>query len=232
MTSAAPVTLSIIVPVFNEKNTFLQLFEKVYALDIPGKEIIVVDDFSTDGTRDLLKGLEGRPGVTVVLHEKNGGKGTAIRTGLAHAKGDVVVPQDSDLELDPTQIITLLQFFKDKNADAVFGTRFRKAAFSLNKYFLANYLLSLFTSMLYFQRITDMETCYKMVKRDVLLSLKLKSARFDIEPEVTGKLSKRGIRIHELPIKYNPRTEAEGKKIKLKDAFSAVWTLIKYRFVD
>jgi dolichol-phosphate mannosyltransferase len=225
------VTLSIIIPAYNEKATIQQLLTKVLAVPIPGREVIVVDDFSTDGTREILSRIQ-LPDVTVVLQPRNMGKGAALRAGLLRARGDVVIPQDSDLELEPAQILELFNHFKKNLAEAVYGSRFKKAAFSLNPYFLANFLLSVFTSLLFFRRITDMETCYKMVKRERLLSLGLRSNRFDIEPEVTAKLLKRGIRILEMPIAYTPRSSAQGKKIKLKDAFSAVWTLLKYRFID
>lgn len=224
-------TLSIIIPVYNEKQTFQRLFDAVYALPIPGKELIIVDDFSHDGTRDLLA-LVDKPGVKIVLHDKNQGKGAAIRTGLMHASGEIIVPQDSDLELDPVQIIELLEFMKKNSVDAVYGSRFKGTAFRLNKYYLANWLLSMLTSILFFHRITDMETCYKMVKRNLLMQLNLRSSRFDIEPEITAKLLKRGVRILEKPVTYIPRSTDQGKKIKLKDAFSAVWALLKYRFID
>ncbi|MBU0580677.1 MAG: glycosyltransferase family 2 protein, partial [Candidatus Margulisbacteria bacterium] len=191
------------------------------------------DDFSTDGTRDILAKLH-IPDVKVILQPKNMGKGAAIRSGLEKATGEVVVPQDSDLELDPYIIVDLLNYYKKNQAQAVYGSRFRDAKFSFNPYFLANYILSLFTSLLFFRRVTDMETCYKMVNRELLLSLNLKANRFDIEPEVTAKLLKKKIHIKEYPIHlhYKPRSTKEGKKINLGDAFMAVWTLIKVRLTN
>ncbi|MFC1517563.1 glycosyltransferase family 2 protein [Candidatus Margulisiibacteriota bacterium] len=224
-------SLSIIIPVYNESATFEELLEQVRKLAIPNKEIIVVDDYSTDGTRDVLQKIN-YPDVKILMQPKNMGKGAALRRGLEAAIGEVVVPQDSDLELHPEQLIDIFNYYKKENAQAVFGTRFKKARFSFNPYFLANYLLSLLTSSLFFKRVTDMETCYKMVDRQLLLSLKLRSNRFDIEPETTAKLLKKKVHIKEYPITYKPRSTKEGKKINIKDAFVAVWTLLRIRLFN
>lgn len=233
---AKNVTLSIIIPVYNEKKFFKKLLDKVKKVNLGKvkKEIIVVDDFSTDGTRDLLKRLKD---CKVFFHEKNKGKGAAVRTGLKHATGDIVVIQDADLEYDPRDIAQLLEVMLRKNLKVVYGSRFKKKTFekrtwSIPVHYLGNRLLSLATTLLYGQWVSDMETCYKMFRKSVLKTLKLKASRFDIEPEITAKTLKKGIRIYEVPISYNPRKWREGKKINWKDGVKALWYLLKLRVKD
>lgn len=225
--------ISILIPVFNEVNTLQKILEKVENVDFCGleKEIILIDDFSTDGTKDLYKNLPYK----VLYHEKNMGKGAALRTGFKEATGDIVVIQDADLEYDPSDYKELIQLIIDNKADVVYGTRLTgvkpSRAFMFH-HLLGNKFLTLITNLLYNTTLTDMETCYKAFKRDFLTGIEIKSNRFDFEPEITAKILKRGARIYELPISYYGREYSEGKKITWKDGFSAIWTLVKYRFTD
>jgi glycosyltransferase involved in cell wall biosynthesis len=230
--------LSVIIPVFNEKATIEQVIDKV--ADVPiEKEIIVVDDYSTDGTRELLKNLR-QDNVTTVFHEKNKGKGAAIRTGIQYVTGDIVIIQDADLEYNPHEYLKLIEPIKNGTADVVYGSRFSclpagmagKTEKMTIAHLLGNKVLTLATNILYGTRLTDMETCYKMVKAPLIKSLKLRANRFDFEPEITAKLLKSGKRIIEIPISYEGRHWSEGKKITWKDGIAALWSLIKYRFID
>ncbi len=229
-----PVRLSIIVPVFNEATTIEAVLDRIRAATLSGveREIVVVDDGSTDGTRDILAGMAGRE-CHIVYHDRNRGKGAAVRTGLAHASGDYVLIQDADFEYNPADYARLLAPVA-AGADCVYGSRLatggdlKMAPLTV----LANRFLSWMTRRLYGVRLTDMETCYKLVRRDLLASIQLKADRFDIEPEITAKLARRGVAIHEVPIRYEGRSRAEGKKIGWRDGAEAMWTLIKYRFVD
>lgn len=224
--------LSVIIPVFNEKTTIRDIIEKVKAVDLD-KEIIIVDDFSTDGTREILKEIAASGHVAVYFHEENKGKGAAIRTGLAHVNGDVIVIQDADLEYEPEEYLRLIKPIQNGRAKVVYGSRFTGE--HKNMFFwhmLGNRMLTLVTNVLYDTTLSDMETCYKMFHRDVILGLKLRANRFDFEPEVTAKVLKAGYRIYEIPISYYGREFDEGKKISWKDAFPALWALIKYRFRD
>ena len=229
--------LSVIIPVYNEKKSLINVIEQVNAVNIP-KEIIVVDDGSHDGTRELLRDYAGST-VIKVFHEKNRGKGAAIRTGLEYVTGDIVIIQDADLEYDPFEYPHLIQPILDGTAEVVYGSRFlgaqdlEKDFFHIYFYFLIGVkFLNLLTYLLYQAKITDEATCYKVFKTDVLKSLNLKCERFEFCPEVTAKLLKKGHAIHEVPISYKGRHFDDGKKITWKDGIEAIYTLIKYRFMD
>ncbi|TSC88377.1 MAG: Glycosyltransferases involved in cell wall bioproteini [Microgenomates group bacterium Gr01-1014_16] len=231
--------VSIIIPVFNEQKTIAQILKRVFAARIPSgfiKEIIVVNDASTDRTLAFIP----KSSCILISHPQNLGKGAAIRTGLNHATGDVVLIQDADLEYDPRDYLKLLTPFKNVDTRVVYGSRlinyplrfYGPQKTPMPVHWLANHFLTLLTNLLFNRSVTDMETCYKAIRRDVFLSLRLKSNRFDIEPEITAKILQRGIKIIEVPIKVNPRSYAQGKKIGWRDGLIAVWTLIKYKFVD
>jgi dolichol-phosphate mannosyltransferase len=224
--------LSIIIPTYNEKLTVNEILKKVIELDID-KEIIVVDDGSVDGTRDLLSEiiLNNDQNLKIILLERNFGKGYAIREGLKHVNGDVVVIQDADLEYDPQDLLRLIKPIQDGLAEVVYGSRTRgKNQISSPTFYLGGLFLSLLTNFLYNIRITDEPTCYKMFKTEIIKSIDLKCSRFEFCPEVTAKIAKKKIKIHELPIKYFPRDKKHGKKINWKDGLVAILTLIKYRF--
>ncbi|MDE3088208.1 MAG: glycosyltransferase family 2 protein [Chloroflexota bacterium] len=223
--------LSILIPIYNEKATILEIAKRVQAVPF-AKEIIAVDDGSTDGTRELLPQLE-QDGVIVLYHDKNRGKGAAIRTALTRATGDIIIIQDADMEYDPRDFAQLVQPIAEGRAKVVYGSRFlgpRMAMFFWHM--LANKMLTLMTNILYDAILSDMETGYKAFRADVIKAIPLRSRRFDFEPEVTAKVLKRGNRIYEVPISYYGREYREGKKIGMRDGFVAVWTLLKYRFVD
>ena len=223
--------LSILIPIYNERTTILELVKRVQAVPFE-KEIIAVDDGSTDGTRELLPQVE-QQGVVVLHHEHNQGKGAAIVTALQRATGDIIVIQDADLEYDPRDYKQLVDPIVEGRAKVVYGSRFmgpRMAMFFWHM--LANKMLTLMTNILYDAILSDMETGYKAFRADIIKGMRLRSHRFDFEPEVTAKVLKRGIRIFEVPISYYGREYTEGKKIGMKDGFVAVWTLLKYRFVD
>lgn len=227
--------VSIIIPVFNEKNTIKALLEKVQNANFSGleKEIIMVDDFSNDGTTEILRELSKN--YKVFFHEKNQGKGAAIRTAIKEATGDFVVIQDADLEYLPDDYDKLLPFLINDEADVVYGSRFKNQENSKNfilKNKIANKFLTLLTNILYGAEITDMETCYKAFKRELIQSITIKSNRFDFEPEITAKIMKRKARLKEVPISYFGRGHDEGKKINWKDGIHAILTLIKFRFTD
>ncbi len=223
--------LSVIIPVYNEKATIRELLERVRAVDID-KEIIIVDDCSTDGTQDILQ-EEKDKGEKVFFQQKNMGKGAALRTGLQQVSGDYVIIQDADLEYDPRDYQRLLQPLIEGKADVVYGSRFSgEQKDKLSLHWLGNKLLTSLTNLLYHSNISDMETCYKVWRAEIVKNIPIKSNRFNFEPEVTAKVRKRGIRIYEVPISYLGRRYYQGKKIKWVDGFSAVWALIKYRFVD
>jgi glycosyltransferase involved in cell wall biosynthesis len=221
--------LSVLIPVFNESVTIQELLARVDAVDID-KELIIVDDCSTDGTRDLLKSMK-EPNRTVVFHDRNRGKGAALRTGFAHATGDYVIIQDADLEYEPEDYIRLLDVAVRQDAPVVYGSRFKGARPAMAfKHLAGNRALTLLTNVLYGATLTDMETCYKLIRRDVVADLRIESDRFNVEPELTAKILKRGTAILEVPIAYAARTRLEGKKISWMDAVSAVWTLVRLRF--
>ena len=224
--------LSVVMPVYNERATVEEIVARVLAVPLR-IELVAVDDASSDGTRDVLQRLAREHGFKLLLQEKNRGKGAAVRRGIAEAQGDVIVVQDADLEYSPEEYPELIDLIVRGKADAVFGSRFigRHRCFLFTHY-LANLFLNLVTNVLYNTTMTDMETCFKAVRADLLKALELKSDRFGIEPEITAKLFKRGARVYEVPITYEGRDYSEGKKISWKDGFPALWTLVKYRFVD
>lgn len=235
--------LSILIPVYNEEKTVSVVLDSLNNLKLKNidKEIIVIDDGSKDKTPDILKKSKKKyPNIIIFTHEKNKGKGGAIQTGLKRATGDIILIQDADLEYNPKDIPMLIKPIIDKKAKVVYGTRLRNAPvfFGDNKtplllHFLGNKFLSLVTTLLYGSVITDMETGYKVFTKKALGGINLKSRSFDMEPEITAKILKKGIRILELDIDTNPRSYEEGKKIRpVKDGSIALWTLIKYRFIN
>jgi glycosyltransferase involved in cell wall biosynthesis len=218
-------------PVYNEAASIREILKRVQALP-HAKEIIIVDDGSLDGTREILTTLAGGE-VRVFFHRTNHGKGAALRTGFAHVRGDVVVVQDADLEYNPRDIPALLASIERGEADVVFGSRFlgRHRAFMFAHY-LGNKFVTLATNVLYNTMLTDMETCYKAMRVDVLRAMTLRSDGFGIEPEMTAKIFKRGYRVYEVPITYDGRGYGEGKKITWAAGFVALWVLFKYRFTE
>ena len=225
--------LSVIIPVYNEVQNIEEILKRVRATALVW-EIVVVDDDSKDGTRDLLQKLDAKDGLRVIFHERNQGKGAAVRTGLQAARGDILLIQDADLEYSPHDYPSLLQPIDEGIADVVYGSRFlggpRRA--TMFWHMIANHLLTFITNILYDSILSDMETGYKVFRREVVEGMKLRSNRFNFEPEFTAKVLKRHYRIYEVPISFNPRDYSEGKKIKFHDALDAVWTLLKYRFAD
>jgi glycosyltransferase involved in cell wall biosynthesis len=222
--------LSVVMPVFNELATIDEIIARV--LGVPLRvELIVVDDCSTDGTRDRLRELQRAHGFTLLLQEHNQGKGAALRRGFTAVKGDVVVIQDADLEYSPEEYPELVDLIVSGRADVVYGSRFlgRHRVFLFTHY-LGNRLLTLLTNVLYNTMLTDMETCYKVMRREVVDGLDLQSNGFGIEPEITAKIFKRGYRVYEVPITYDGRSYEEGKKIGWKDGIVALWVLLRYRF--
>jgi glycosyltransferase involved in cell wall biosynthesis len=236
-------SLSIIVPVFNERRTVMHLLKSVMQQELRGiaRELIIVDDYSTDGTREFLEssdlqralGDEDSP-VKLILHDKNKGKGAAVRTALEHCTGDLVLVQDADLEYDPKDYPALLKPILDGHADAVFGNRFHRGAHRVPRFYryVFNRCFSIVCNMLTNLALNDVTACYKVFKRDLFNQITLKSDRFSFETEVTVKLAKLGARIYEVPIVYHGRTYAEGKKISWKDGVVAVYHLLRYRFSD
>jgi glycosyltransferase involved in cell wall biosynthesis len=224
--------LSVVMPVYNERATLDEIVARVLAVPLR-IELVAVDDASSDGSRERLLELARERGFRVLLQEKNRGKGAAVRRGIAEATGDVIVVQDADLEYSPEEYPELVDLIVRGKADAVFGSRFigRHRCFLFTHY-LANLFLNLVTNVLYNTTMTDMETCFKAVRADVMKGLDLRSDRFGIEPEITAKLFKRGARVYEVPITYEGRDYSEGKKISWRDGFPALWTLVKYRFTD
>ncbi len=227
--------LSVVVPVFNERNTLVEIVRRMRKVELPDsveREILVIDDGSDDGTRDVLHQL-GDSTVRVIMHEHNRGKGAAVRTGFEHATGDYVLIQDADLEYDPEDWPRLLAPVLSGKARVVYGSRFTgERRNMLFFHWVGNRFLSLTTNVLYNTTLSDMETCYKLIDRKLLDQLQLHSNGFDIEPEITAKILKRKVRIYEVPISYTGREVDEGKKITWTDGFAALWTLVKYRVRD
>jgi glycosyltransferase involved in cell wall biosynthesis len=227
------MTLSVIIPIYNEISTINTILERVLATKLAG-EIILIDDGSSDGTRDVIASLEGAQGIRVIFHTHNQGKGAAVRSGISIATGDVVLIQDADLEYDPRDYPALLKPIEEGLADVVYGSRFMGGPHRVTMFWhmLANKLLTLATNLLYDSILSDMETGFKVFRREVVQNVKLRASRFDFEAEFTAKILKQKVRIFEVPISFNPRDYSEGKKIKMIDAFEAIWALLKFRFFD
>jgi glycosyltransferase involved in cell wall biosynthesis len=227
------MNLSVIIPVYNEAANVQEIIKRVQATR-RAKEIIIVDDGSQDETPDILRKLDGKRKVRVLFHETNQGKGAAVVTGMQAATGDVLLIQDADLEYDPRDYPALLQPIEEGLADVVYGSRFLGAAHRVTMFWhqVANKLLTFMTNIMYDSILTDMETGYKVFRREVIEGITIRSKRFNFEPEFTAKILKRKYRIFEVPITFNPRDYADGKKIKLRDAFEAVFALLRYRFFD
>jgi glycosyltransferase involved in cell wall biosynthesis len=227
-----PMKLSILIPVYNEKKTVLDLLALVDRLPIE-KELVVIDDRSNDGTREMLQNIygDGKSDIKIFYHEVNKGKGSAIRTALSKASGDYVIVQDADLEYSPSDMVPMAETAVKTGAEAVYGSRFLKTWEATSfPHYIVNWTLTTITNVLFGGKLTDMETCYKMVKTDVMRAIDIKAQRFEFEPEVTAKLLMRGVKIIEVPVSYRGRSYAEGKKIGVKDGIEAVLTLVRMRF--
>jgi glycosyltransferase involved in cell wall biosynthesis len=224
--------LSVVMPVYNERETIEEIIGRVLAVPLR-IELIVVDDCSTDGTRDTLQRLQPQCGFRLILQERNQGKGAALRRGFGDVTGEIVVIQDADLEYSPEEYPELIDLICSGRADVVYGSRFlgRHRVFMFTHY-LGNRLLTSITNVLYNTMLTDMETCYKVMRVEVLRSMQLDSSGFGIEPELTAKIFKRHYRVYEVPITYDGRGYEEGKKITWRDGFTALWILLKYRFTE
>lgn len=224
--------LSVVMPVYNEIGTIEEIIRRVKAVDID-KEIVIVDDYSTDGTRGYLQKISD-PLIRVFFQEKNMGKGASVRTGVAQARGDVIVIQDADLEYNPQEYHQLIEPILNGLADVVYGSRFRGSTSRVHLFwhYVGNRFLTLFSNMFTNLNLTDMEVCYKMFKARVIKNIHLRSNRFGFEPEVTAKVARMGCRIYETPISYAGRDYSEGKKIGWKDAVIAVFAIVYFRFFD
>ena len=224
--------LSVVMPVYNEIHTAEEIIRRVLAVPLR-TQLIVVDDYSTDGTRDLLVRLQKELPFTLLLQPQNGGKGRALRRGFEAVEGDLVVIQDADLEYSPEEFPQLIELICEGRADVVYGSRFlgRHRVFMFTHY-AGNRLLTFITNVLYNTMLSDMETCYKVMRTEVLRSMRLESDGFGVEPELTAKIFKRGYRVYEVPITYDGRGYEEGKKITWRDGVVALWVLLKYRFTE
>jgi len=224
--------LSVLIPAYNEVHNIQNILNKIGEVNIP-KEIIVVDDGSTDGTRELLNTLKSDT-IKVVFHEKNQGKGGAIKTAIVHSKGDIIIIQDADLEYDPQDYYKLIPVIESGKEKVVYGSRFlnKQNKHSYFSFFLGGQVVTWITNILYSQTLTDEPTCYKVFDAKLLKSIKLNCTGFEFCPEVTAKIAKLGYKIPEVPISYHPRSISEGKKINWKDGVEAIWVLFKYRFVN
>ena len=219
-------------PVYNEEDTLEEIVQRVREVGL-ASEIVIVDDGSKDRTREILSSIQSLPEVRVILHEKNQGKGAAVVTGIRAAVGDVMIVQDADLEYDPQDYHMLLPPLEAGECDVVYGSRFSESSQdALMMNYLANRFLTISTNLLYGSKLTDMETCYKVFRREVVEGMTIHARRFEFEPEFTAKILKQKVRVKEVPISFNPRGYSDGKKITAWDGVIALWTLIKYRFVD
>ncbi|MGA1368620.1 MAG: glycosyltransferase family 2 protein [Blastocatellia bacterium] len=233
---ASPL-LSILIPVYNEASTIREILARVEAVPLGDvrKELIIVDDCSTDGTREILQDLHRDGAHKVYFHSRNMGKGAALRTALTYVTGEIVIIQDADLEYDPAEYAELIKPILEGRADVVYGSRLSgaKVARAFNFWhYIGNKFLTFITNVLYNSILSDMETCYKVFRADVIKNIQIKSNRFDFEPEITAKILKRKHKLYEMPISYYGRDFSEGKKITWRDGFAAIWALVKYRFID
>jgi len=226
--------LSIIIPIFNEKDTILELLNSIKRVGLKKEyEVLMIDDGSTDGTRDILNKIKNEKNYKVIFKEKNSGKGESLKLGFKKAIGEYIIVQDADLEYNPKDYIKLLEEVSKHKKTVVYGSRFMGSYKDMSSlHYFGNQLLTQITNILYGVKLTDMETCYKLFPRELIQRLKLRASRFEFEPEVTAKIIKKGYKIIEVPISYAGRSHSEGKKITWKDGFSAVFSLVKYRFVD
>lgn len=232
-TPAKKPSVSVVIPVYNERHTIAEIIRRVYASPIP-TEVIVVDDASQDGTYELLQQLQPQYGFKLLRHERNRGKGAALRTGFAEATQEFIIIQDADLEYDPQDYTALMEPLWAGKADVVFGSRFLGGPHRVLYFwhYVANRILTTLSNMLTNLNLTDMEVGYKAFRREILQKIQIKSNRFTFEPEFTAKVARLGLRIYETPISYSGRTYAEGKKIGWKDALQAIWAIFRYRFFD
>jgi glycosyltransferase involved in cell wall biosynthesis len=226
--------LSIVIPIYNEEKTLSEIISRVGGVNYPNKEIVLVDDCSKDKSPQIINSYSKKKDFTVLFHTKNKGKGGSLKTGFSKTTGDLVIVQDADLEYNPQDYLKLIDRYNEEGEKCIiYGSRFMGNYKDMSSlHFLGNKLLTLVTNVLYGQSLTDMETCYKLIPKEVINKVDIKSLRFNFEPEITAKILKLGYRIVEVPISYSGRTRSEGKHITWKDGFSAIWTLIKFRFVD
>ena len=225
--------LSVVMPVYNERCTIREIIKRVRSVAIP-KEIVIVDDHSSDGTREILKSMEREPDLRILYHDRNQGKGAALRTGFLHATGNVIVVQDADLEYDPRDCPRLLEPIVEGQADVVYGSRYRESGTRRDPFWhrAGNSALTRLSNALTGLKLSDMETCYKAFRREALAGIELKQQRFGFEPEITAKLARRRLRIREVPISYAGRNYAQGKKIGVMDLANAVYSIVRYAIAD